>query len=250
MKRKKKKVRYDKESTSKCSSESSSSGEPTAESEGTAPGDNPEMEINPNEDVVAPSNENVDAMSVVAGVIVSKESSEIEGALVVNSAACAIFNPPFVAPLADHVLIGGFGVPAKYAELYTRIWDKHGHIAMTKKISSRVSLVKRVEEALSSIHDMCSVTGHTVSGEVISNWEYHRDMCVNFEFNASWFCEGFSKIKKLHTEVNEVPSLDLINQQEVEIEKLSQELKLKQVALQNMKDAFSKKNELLLDDFP
>lgn len=119
------------------------------------------------------------------------------------------------------MLIGGFSVPVKYAELYTKIWRKYGHIATTRKIDSRFALVKRVEETLFSIHDMCGVTGHTVSGDVVKSWEFHRDVCANFEFNTFWFCEGFSKIQKLQTEMDEVPSADLINQHEAEVERLS-----------------------------
>lgn len=169
---------------------------------------------------------------------------------VTDSVTSAIFAPPYLAPHEDYVLIGGFSVPAKHAELYTKIWEKYRHIATTKKITSRFALVKRLEEILSSIRDMCKMTGHTVSRYEISNWEFHRDLCVDFEFNASWFCEGFSEIQKLQAGAVDGPSADLINQQVAEVEKLSQELNLKQEALQSMMDIFSKKNEPLLSNFP
>lgn len=66
-------------------------------------------------------------------------------------------------------------------------------------------------------------------------------MCIDFEFNVSWVYEGFSEIQKLHAEAIEGPSADVINQHEAEVERLSQELKLKRAALQSAKDAFSKK---------
>lgn len=64
---------------------------------------------------------------------------------------------------------------------------------------------------------------------------------MKFEFNASWFYEGFSKIQKLQDETNEVPSVDFIARQEEEIERLSLELKLKQVVLcENERRSFQK----------
>ncbi|XP_026436942.1 uncharacterized protein LOC113334934 [Papaver somniferum] len=162
-------------------SESSSSG-PTNKSE-EAVEDNPEMEIHHDEDVVlSPIMEVVPASNpemeigrregvvmlrmpenalVAACAIVVKESLPVVG-----STACAIFDPPFLTP---HVLIGGFSVPVKYEALYTKIWERYRHIATSKKITSRFVLVKRVEEVLSSIYNMCNVTGHTVSEDVISS---------------------------------------------------------------------------------
>ncbi|XP_026399581.1 ABC transporter C family member 10-like [Papaver somniferum] len=188
------------------------------------------MEIDRREDVdVSLMTENA---SVAVGAIVAEEPL-----LVVDSAAGMAFDPPFLVPFEGNVLIGGFSVPVKYEELYRKIGERYGHIATTQNITRRFALFKRVEEALSSIHDMCNVIGHTVFRDVVSTWKFHQDMCVDIEFNASWFCEGFSKIQKLQAEAVEGPSADLIHQQEAEIEKLSQELKLKQAALQSMKDA-------------
>lgn len=75
-------------------------------------------------------------------------------------------------------------------------------------------------------------------------------MFVKFQFNASWFYEGFSKIQKLQDETNEFPSMDFITQQQVEIEKLSHELKLKQAILQNMKDVFFQEGRVVVGRIP
>lgn len=116
---------------------------------------------------------------VTAGAIVVRNSLSVADLF-----AGATFTPPYLVPYPDHVLIGGFSVPANYAALYTKIWESYRHVAMTKRITGRLALVKRVEEALSSIDDMCNVTGHTVSEDVILSWKFHCDMCVDFEFNA------------------------------------------------------------------
>lgn len=107
-----------------------------------------------------------------------------------------------------------------------------------------------MEEALSSIDDMCKVTGHTVSEDVASSWKFHRDVCVDHGFNVSWFVEGFSKIEKLHTMAVEGISMDEVAQQEAKIKRLSRKLKLKRAALESTKEASSKKSKPLLDDFP
>ncbi|XP_026410395.1 uncharacterized protein LOC113305589 [Papaver somniferum] len=78
----------------------------------------------------------------------------------------------------------------------------------------------------------------------------NKDVFVKYEFNASWFCEGFSEIQRLQGEISEVSSMDYIAFQEEDIERLSKELKLKQASLQKMKAVISQKNELLLKDFP
>ncbi|XP_026398574.1 uncharacterized protein LOC113294391 [Papaver somniferum] len=132
----------------------------------------------------------------------------------VGMVAGATFDPPYLVPYPGHVLVGGFSVLAKYKVLYTKIWERYVHIATTRKITSRFALVKRVEEALSSIEDMCEVTGHTVSEDVIVSWKYHRDMCIENEFNASWFVKGFAEIQKLKTVVAESLSTYEIAQQE------------------------------------
>lgn len=84
-----------------------------------------------------------------------------------------IFNPPFDVPRAGHVLVGGFSVPAQFEELYSAIWKKHGHIATTTKLKSRLALVNRVQEVLFSIQGMSVTTGHTVSEEMIEDWKCH-----------------------------------------------------------------------------
>ena len=103
---------------------------------------------------------------------------------------------------------------------------------------------------MSSIDDMCNVTGNTVSEDVVSSWRFHRDTCVNFEFNVPWFIEGFTEVEKLLAETVEGPSADMVKKQEAEVEKLSRKLKLKRAALQSTKDSFAKKSKPLLKNFP
>lgn len=103
---------------------------------------------------------------------------------------------------------------------------------------------------MSSIDDICNVTGCNVSEDVISSWRFHRDMCINIEFNIPWFVEVFSKVEKLLAETVEGPSVDMVKQQEAEVEKFSEKLKLKRADLQSTKEAFAKNKKPLLKNFP
>ncbi|XP_026408600.1 uncharacterized protein LOC113303743 [Papaver somniferum] len=96
---------------------------PTVEA---APGD-PEMEVDQDKDVVAA--QVAESAPATAGAILVRNPFPVAG-----SDAGAVFAPSYLVPYKDHVLIGGFSVPAKYETLYTKIWERYGHIATNKKL--------------------------------------------------------------------------------------------------------------------
>lgn len=68
----------------------------------------------------------------------------------------------------------------------------------------------------------------------------------NLDFNVAWLRQGIDAIGKLRAAGDVVPTSDMIMQEEAKVEELARALELRSKALDDMKEAYARRQKPLL----
>ncbi|RZC76283.1 hypothetical protein C5167_000412 [Papaver somniferum] len=92
--------------------------------------------------------------------------------------------------------VDNFRIPKVYADLYKKIFSKHGHMATKKVIRSNDDiLLAAVTSLMKIVSRMETIRGVDLSVKLIESWEGHIGDAETLQFNIKWLREIFTKLK-------------------------------------------------------
>ncbi|KAI3939216.1 hypothetical protein MKX01_002084, partial [Papaver californicum] len=110
--------------------------------------------------------------------------------------------------------VEGFSVLKTQAELYKKIWLRHGHISTSKVLADPYAQVSVVSGIMTTITEMHNTRFSDLDSEMIEAWEKNINNCEKVEFNILWvrdwlekFRKGFFEKEKLEVELIEQDDL-------------------------------------------